>query len=76
MVAVERQPDNILQVGGAIFGILTYMASYRAVFEPFVPGGPPVQLQVGILGLVVLGLGFTLMYLSSLRSMTVREYER
>lgn len=67
-----RKPENIHKVGGAIFGIFAYMSTYRAVFEPFVPGGPSVKLQVGVLGLILIGVCFILLYVNGIYYETVR----
>lgn len=67
MTEINREPNNILEIGSAIFAILAYMSSYRSVIEPFVPGDAHAKLQVGILGLLLLGVAFELLYLSSIR---------
>ena len=73
MTNISRGPNSAFEVGGAILAICTYLSFYRTVIEPYIPGDAAVELQVGILGLILLGLIFTLLYLSNIRSISLRR---
>lgn len=67
MAETSRNPDIVSQVGGALLSIMAYIAFYVPI-KRYVPGDEPVKLQVGILGLLLLGTAFSLLFIIDIRS--------
>lgn len=72
MTEVTRAPNNRYEIGGAIVIIMSYLAFYRSVVEPLVPGESSTELLVSILGLILLGIAFSLIYLSNIYAVSTQ----
>lgn len=73
MAEIQRTPSNMQEIGGAILSVMAYISFYESFAKSYIPGEEPTHFQVALLGLLLLGVIFSLLYLSSIRTLSTSD---